>query len=162
MESRFTIQTDYKTLGTSSSHPRTATLLLQTILLWIHYHIKTRERQSCSWCFITTIRSFHSSLSWNFNAQISFLDQRLQEIHTYPELINLHKLITADPSKYPDMHIRDGLLYKKGKLSLGANSPLKLQLLHEFHSTPVGGHGGISKTFHRISSYLLGSEWNQM
>ena len=43
--------------------------------------------------------------------------------------------------------LKDGLLYFKNKLRLTFNSSLKLDILHEFHNTPMGGHEEILKTF---------------
>lgn len=154
--SRFTIQTDHKTL----------THLMEQVVL-------TPEQQH----YLSKLLGFEYTITYKpgkdnlvvdaLSRQLNhptaqflgfstpkflFLYQLLHENQTYSDLIQLQKLIMADPSKYPDMHIRDGLLYKKGKLFISANSPLKQQLLHEFHSTPAGGHGGISKTSDRISS----------
>ena len=45
---------------------------------------------------------------------------------------------------------RDGLLFYKDKLRIASDSDLKMVILKEFHSTPIGGHAGILKTFMRI------------
>ena len=45
---------------------------------------------------------------------------------------------------------RDGLLFYKDKLRIASYSDLKMVILKEFHSTPIGGHAGILKTFMRI------------
>lgn len=56
------------------------------------------------------------------------------------------------PTAITDYIFRDGLLLFRGRLVLPSDSPLRVQLLEEFHSSPVGGHVGVSRTFHRLSS----------
>lgn len=43
------------------------------------------------------------------------------------------------------------MLYR-GRLVIPPDSPLRLQLLEEFHSSPVGGYASIFRTFHRLSA----------
>ena len=45
---------------------------------------------------------------------------------------------------------RDCLLYFKNRLMLASGSPLKMVILQEFHSSPLGGHVGILKTLIKI------------
>ena len=44
----------------------------------------------------------------------------------------------------------DGLLFFKGRIYLGSNSPLKSSILHHVHNGPLGGHSGYVKTLHRV------------
>ena len=46
------------------------------------------------------------------------------------------------------------MLYRKGKLVVGAVTPVKQQLLQLFHDSPTGGHSGIQVTKKRIASIL--------
>ncbi|XP_077219595.1 uncharacterized protein LOC143853740 [Tasmannia lanceolata] len=55
--------------------------------------------------------------------------------------------IKADTTHYTWRH---GLLLYKGKIIIPTDSGLKTTLLQEFHSSPVGGHAGISRTMARI------------
>lgn len=50
--------------------------------------------------------------------------------------------------------INDRLLYK-GRCVIAKDSKFKIQLLHTYHGTPVGGHGGELKTYLRLAS-----EWH--
>lgn len=56
------------------------------------------------------------------------------------------------PTAITDYIFRDGLLLFRGRLVLPSDSPLRVQLLEEFHSSPIGGHAGVYRTFHRLSS----------
>lgn len=87
--------------------------------------------------------------------QFVFLDNLIKENQSDPELATLHQQVINDPHSYSDLTIKDGLLFKNGKLLLSSTSPLRHSILHEFHSTPVGGHGGIYKTLKKISSNFV-------
>jgi len=75
--------------------------------------------------------------SWS---QDPFLQQLIQSL----EAGQLH-------SKYV---WQQGMLYRKGKLVVGAVRPVKQQLLQLFHDSPTGGHSGIQVTKKRIASIL--------
>ncbi|KAL4297251.1 hypothetical protein GQ457_12G025690 [Hibiscus cannabinus] len=45
-----------------------------------------------------------------------------------------------------------GLLLFKGRVVVPNESALRSRLLREFHSSPLGGHAGIARTFHRLSN----------
>lgn len=66
-----------------------------------------------------------------------------------------------DPSIVPALkhyHIDNGFLRYKSRIVLGPDSPWKLKVIEEHHSTPSAGHQGILKTYHRIkkSFYWVG------
>lgn len=44
--------------------------------------------------------------------------------------------------------VKNGLLFKKGKLCLSKLSPFKQQVLDFIHSSAVGGHSGYQKSLH--------------
>ena len=48
--------------------------------------------------------------------------------------------------------IRDGLLLSKNRIWLEPGNPFVAPLIEEFHSTPIGGHLGFTKTLHHIQS----------
>ncbi|WMV35100.1 hypothetical protein MTR67_028485 [Solanum verrucosum] len=76
-----------------------------------------------------------------------------------PELLSIQQGLRDDPAEYPGYLYRGGLLFFKGRLVLPVDSSLRLHLLHEFHSSHVGGHSGIARTFHRLSSNFY---WKNM
>lgn len=79
-------------------------------------------------------------------------DTLRQANKVHPELLSIHHGLQSDPTAYPDYLFRDRLLFFKSRLVLPTDSPLCLHLFHEFHSSPIGGHSGIARTFHRLSS----------
>ncbi|MCH80874.1 Ty3/gypsy retrotransposon protein, partial [Trifolium medium] len=48
--------------------------------------------------------------------------------------------------------MRDGLLYWKQRLVIPKNNDLLHKVLYEFHTSPIGGHAGITRTMARINS----------
>lgn len=59
----------------------------------------------------------------------------------------------------PHYSTRDGLLYWKGRLLLPSQSPLIHKVLLEYHSSPIGGHSGITRTLARTSAQFY---WHNM
>lgn len=68
------------------------------------------------------------------------------------EMTNLLNSIRQDPAAYPDHTIRDHIVLFKGRIMVPENGPLRHLLISEFNNTPVGGHAGALRTFHRIAS----------
>lgn len=65
---------------------------------------------------------------------------------------DLIKKLQTDPSSVPDFSLVDQLLFHHGRMVIPEIHNLKLKLLQEAHDTPIGGHGGLLKTYRRLSS----------
>jgi hypothetical protein len=52
----------------------------------------------------------------------------------------------------PHYTVKDGLLFWKFRMVIPQNSDLIQKILFEFHTSPVGGHAGITRTLARIKS----------
>lgn len=78
---------------------------------------------------------------------------------THPELIALQQSLAQDPDLTNGYSFRDGLLFFKGRLVIPTDSPLRQQLLIEFHSSSIGGHAGLARTYHRLASKFF---WKHM
>lgn len=52
----------------------------------------------------------------------------------------------------PALTIKDGLVFFHDRLYIPKETGLHLELLHEFHSSPLGGHYGVKSTLARISA----------
>lgn len=63
--------------------------------------------------------------------------------------------LQADPSSVAGFSIVDQFLFYKGRLVIPEVPDLKKKLLQEAHDTPTGGHGGLLKTFKRLSTKYL-------
>lgn len=64
----------------------------------------------------------------------------------------LIKEILQDPHKHPKYSWHKGELRRKGKLVIGCNSELKLQILRWLHDSLAGGHSGRDVTAARVKS----------
>ncbi|VFQ77089.1 unnamed protein product [Cuscuta campestris] len=79
------------------------------------------------------------------------LDALAAENSQDSELQQLHAAVTAGSAK-ADFSVHDGLLYYRHRLVLSSVSPLRQQLLAEYHSSPMAGHQGVEQTFHRLAT----------
>lgn len=79
-----------------------------------------------------------------------FLEKLKDSFVSDSELQELLLKVQKDPALHPKFKVHRGLLFYKGRLFIPANSPMKQLLLDEFHSSPMGGHGGIHKTYGRL------------
>ncbi|KAM0019502.1 putative nucleotidyltransferase, Ribonuclease H [Helianthus debilis subsp. tardiflorus] len=84
--------------------------------------------------------------------EFTFLPTLRAAITSNADFQKLFQQLSADPTSLPEYAIKDGLLFFKNRLVIPSDSPLRLQLLHDFHTTVVGGHSGVTRTFHRLSS----------
>ncbi|WVY90954.1 hypothetical protein V8G54_036468 [Vigna mungo] len=72
------------------------------------------------------------------------------------ELLNQH---AQGVKIYHNYEIKDGLVFRKGKLMILEDSFLRHQILQEFHDTKIGGHAGRTKTVARICTQFY---WPKM
>lgn len=68
------------------------------------------------------------------------------------ELLALQQQILTTSESIPGFIFREGLVFFKDCLVVPTDSPIHSQLLHEFHSSLVGGHSGLQG---HSTSYLL-------
>jgi hypothetical protein len=91
----------------------------------------------------------HLSL-WEDLRQLNMVD---------PYLLGLHKKLEAHPELMPHYKVREGLIFFKGRLVIPPTSPLKNEILHEFHSSKLAGHSGILRTLKRLAQNFF---WEAM
>jgi hypothetical protein len=80
---------------------------------------------------------------------LDFLDKIQQQLSTNQQLQHLIEQVKSDPSAHPHYHVQNQLLFYKNKLFIPNCSELKTLFLEEFHSSQIGGHSGITKTYGR-------------
>lgn len=85
-----------------------------------------------------------------------WVDELCEDNKTHSELLKIQQDIQDDPEAYT---FREGLLFFSRCLVIPSNSFIRNQLLEEFHSSPLGGHAGVARTFHRVSSNFY---WKNM
>jgi transposase InsO family protein len=56
----------------------------------------------------------------------------------------------VDPSSSGHYTLKSGLIRYKGRIWIGNNSALELQIMEALHDSPVGGHSGFPVTYRRI------------
>lgn len=69
-----------------------------------------------------------------------------------PEMLTIKHGIEHEPATYSNYVLREELLFFKGILVIPSDSPILIRLLQEFHASPVGGHAGIGRSSHRLTS----------
>ncbi|GAU36702.1 hypothetical protein TSUD_16140 [Trifolium subterraneum] len=87
--------------------------------------------------------------------QLDFLATFKQQLAAETEFQQFLARVISNPAEYSDFEVMNGLLFVKGKLFIPANSPLKTTLLEEFHSSTIGGHSGIHRTFGRLQENVF-------
>ena len=81
----------------------------------------------------------------------NFLEELHHQLHQHPEYIQQRRELLDNPAKYPQYSLTDKLILHRGRIWLPRTIPIIQTLLTEYHSTPTGGHAGITETLARIS-----------
>ncbi|KAL4354775.1 hypothetical protein GQ457_06G031370 [Hibiscus cannabinus] len=68
------------------------------------------------------------------------------------QLQQLRSSILSTPAAYPHHAEQDGLLLVHGRILVPNETALRTLLLREFHSSTIGGHAGITRTFRRLAA----------
>jgi hypothetical protein len=79
-----------------------------------------------------------------------FMDKFKAKLASNTTFQTLLSQVIAEPSSYPHFKALEGFLFFKGKLYIPSDSAFKSILLEEFHSSTLGGHSGIHKTYGRL------------
>lgn len=87
-------------------------------------------------------------LSWS-EPQSHFLHDLWSVVAQDTHLAQIATLCAQQNPLEPNYSINDGLLYWKSRLVITHNSPLVQKILSEYHTSPIGGHVGVSHTLAR-------------
>ena len=68
--------------------------------------------------------------------------------------------LQQDPSTSDTFSWKNDSLWYKDRLYLCKNSQVKQKILLELHTSPLGGHSGFLKTYHRVKKYFFGMALN--
>ncbi|GAU47333.1 hypothetical protein TSUD_101210 [Trifolium subterraneum] len=90
------------------------------------------------------------TMAWS-EPQCSFVQQIKLALQQNSHLLEVMNQCTQNqgPSHYT---MKEGLLYWKQRIVIPSNIALIQQVLYEFHSSPIGGHVGITRTLAIIKS----------
>ncbi|GJR04102.1 peroxidase 64 [Tanacetum coccineum] len=80
-------------------------------------------------------------------------------LQTDPFTSDIIQRLLSDPTAVPDFHLVEQFLFYKNRLVILEVSSIKLKLLQEAHTTPLGGHGGFLKTIKRLNAQYF---WPKM
>lgn len=84
------------------------------------------------------------------------MDQLHQALNESLAFWAMTKSIRTNPTSYSDYKIHNELILCKGSIWLDPANSFTWVLLVEFHSTPLGDHLGVAKTFIACSPILYG------
>lgn len=82
--------------------------------------------------------------------QTDWLTVLKQTWETDPETQTLITDLVLDPQSHPHYLWQHNLLTHKGRLVVGSSDDVKKLILQEVHSSPIGGHSGSERTYHRV------------
>lgn len=75
---------------------------------------------------------------------LTFLDELKQQVATNQQYSQQRQAIIDFPDSHSDFTIHHDLILQKGRLWLPRDLPIIQSLLREYHSTPMGGHAGVT------------------
>ncbi|MCI17067.1 retrotransposon protein, partial [Trifolium medium] len=84
-----------------------------------------------------------------------FITKLKESIALDSQVQQLMAKVQQEPEVFSDFKVLDNLLYFKGKLFIPTTSSFKQLLLEEFHSSPIGGHSGVHKTYGRLKENVF-------
>lgn len=92
-------------------------------------------------------------LCYSISSPISPLISELQVFYsTNPAGQQLVSKLEKDTQMQQSFAFRSGLLYFKDRIFIPTEAGLTTSLMHEFHSSPLGGHSGVQATLARLSA----------
>lgn len=78
----------------------------------------------------------------------------LEEVKEDEELKKIVADITGDPDKHSAYTLEGGRLHYKGRLVLSAKSKWISTISAEMHTSSIGGHSGVYRTYRRVAQSL--------
>ncbi|VFQ71455.1 unnamed protein product [Cuscuta campestris] len=89
---------------------------------------------------------------FNFSQPLLEILARIRaENETEPDLVRLHELHRQGSLPAP-FSVMDGILFYQTRMCVGAASSLRMELLREYHDSPIAGHTGVHRTFTRLAA----------
>jgi hypothetical protein len=88
-------------------------------------------------------------------SQPRWLSEVMQSYTQDPHAPIMLAKLAVDGSSVPEFSLINVLLKYKNKIWVGVDHQLHLKILTDFHSSAVGGHFGISVTYHRVKQLFV-------
>ncbi|XP_061355879.1 uncharacterized protein LOC133300369 [Gastrolobium bilobum] len=74
-------------------------------------------------------------------------------------LSSLHQQVATDPGSFPQLSVKEGMLFHKQRFLLSPTSKIIPEILQEAHDSTFGGHAGVLRSLLRVSSSFY---WDSM
>ena len=87
--------------------------------------------------------------------QLDRVEEEMIEWKKYQEVCNIIQQLHEDPSSLYNFVWKNDLIWYHDRLYLCKNFQLKQNVLIELHTSPVGGHLGFLKTYHKIKKDIF-------
>ncbi|MCH90455.1 hypothetical protein A2U01_0011371, partial [Trifolium medium] len=97
-------------------------------------------------------------MAWS-EPKLHFLQELQLAVQQDAELQQIIQACQAHDEAYNLYYVKEGLVLWKGKLVIPNNLDIIKQILKEFHTSHIGGHAGITRTFARIQAQFY---WKNM
>ncbi|CAJ2659203.1 unnamed protein product [Trifolium pratense] len=109
------------------------------------------KKKDGTWRFCTDYRALNAITVKDCFPIPTFIDEIRAALKKDQNLVEI--ILKCISGKAPIQYtMKDGLLYWKQRLVIPKESDLLNKVLYEFHTSPIGGHAGITRTIARITS----------
>ena len=109
-------------------------------------------RPGCDNKAADALSRLHGELAAVSCPQHNWLKEVHKEACSHSDLVAIREAITRGDAAAERFKERDGMLWYQGRLVIPASSQYKLHIIREFHSTPIGGHSGVLRTYKRVAA----------
>ena len=87
--------------------------------------------------------------------QLDWINEAREEWKNDEEVWELIRMLQQDPITSDTFKWKNDSLWYNSRLYLCKNSQLKQNILMELHTSPLGGHSGFLKTYHKVKKEFL-------
>lgn len=125
----------------------------EAVGLWFWDSMSVRPREQGGRCPVPTSRNSRSiNHDHTKGARFGWLTGSDRGAE---RLVGIREALLKYPMSIEDWSMVDGCFLYKQRLVLPRGSELIPRLLHEFHSSALGGHSSVLKTYKRLSKELF-------
>ena len=86
--------------------------------------------------------------------QPAWVQEVLNSYATDPQAKQLLTRLAISSPDEAGYSLEQGLIKHKGTIWIGQNSALQTKLIAAFHSSPLGGHSGVSPTYYKMKKHF--------
>ena len=79
-----------------------------------------------------------------------WIQEVLNSYYTDSEAQSLLQSLAIHSSNAQGYYLDNGIIKKDNHIWLANNSALRTKVIYAFHSSPIGGHSGITTTYHKV------------